>query len=539
MATVLIAIFCVFWVSFRLPEPSFLLVDPDGGHQLAGANQILFGEHPFIHFRSTYGPLVFYASALSQILSGKRIIGEMILLVVGYSIAYVLLFRLLWLASGRLSISIVFTLLGLTLIPRIYKYYIVLGPVMSLFAAWSYVERPSRRSLWFLALEIAITGLFRPDFGVYSALCGIVVVGLRPTPKLLVKIQRLSVFVGAIIVCASPWLIWSLLNGGLGNYFYDSTFGAVNHAVGLSLPLPGFKGDGSLISPENAVFVVSRFFYALPVVSIFVAILRRNQMTEEERRKILATAILAQAALLQASHRADYGHLLQAIPVSFVLCAWLTGVAISLLQSGSFWQRRYAVAGLGTLVGIAATFIFITTSLSMWPRFDLYSLQDNLRIYSGSTQTFLNYVEQKDPDNWHIKAIRYTQRCTSSSQRILALPFLTSLYYLADRPFGGGQMLLAPGYFSTKNDQVRMVKRMSDEKVSLVIDIKDFVYDNREDRKVKKYASLVFDYLEKNFIEVKKIDPAVVKVNREQIPVLSTNRAIEVSCPIEYSKDRI
>lgn len=516
IVTVLIAILCLVWVSFKLPEPSIFMLDPNGKQHLAGANQILFGEHPFIDFRSTYGPLVFYTSAVGQILSGKRIIGEIILWLIGYVIAYVLLFRLLWQASGKLLIAILFTILALILIPKIHKYYIVLGPVISLCAAWIYVEKPSRKSLWLLSLAIAITGLFRPDFGVYSALSGAAVVGLRPAPKLSVRIQRLLNFAGAIIACASPWLIWALVNGGLINYFYDSTFGAVNHAVGLSLPIPGFKGDGSLISPENGLFILFRFFYALPVFSILVSILRYKYMSEEERRKIVCTAILAQGALLQGSHRADYEHFLQAIPISFVLCAWLTGLAISQLYSRSRWQRRYAVIGLSTFAGIAATFIFITTSIGSLPHPNLSSLLENIRVYSGSHQAFLEYVEQKDPANrWYPQAMQYVQSCTKPSERILALPFIPILYYLTDRPFGGGQMFLAPGYFSTKNDQIKMVTTMSNEEIAVAIDLPDFGYDNREDRKVKSYAPIVFDYLNQNFTEVGRFGPAVVKVSRE------------------------
>lgn len=146
LLTAFVAILCLIWISFKLPDPSIFMVDPNGKQHLAGANQILEGEHPFIYFRSTYGPLVFYASAVGQILSGKRIIGEIILWLIGYAIAYVLLFRLLWLASGKRSVAIIFTILALIVIPKIHKYYIVLGPVISLYAAWLYVEKPSRKS---------------------------------------------------------------------------------------------------------------------------------------------------------------------------------------------------------------------------------------------------------------------------------------------------------------------------------------------------------------------------------------------------------
>lgn len=528
---VLISLFSILWISFKLPAPITFLTDADGGHQLAGATQILFGEHPFIDWRSTYGPLTFYASALAQVLAGKHIIGEMMLILVGYVLAYMLLFKLLWLAGGRLSVAVIFTLLALILMPRMYKYYIVLGPILSLWAAWSHVEKPGLRSFWLLSLAIAITGLFRFDFGVYSALCGAVVVGSRPAPQFLVRIKRLIGLAATVVACASPWLIWAWLKGGLDNYFHDTLFGAFGIAIGMSLPFPRFQGDGPLISSANGIFALFIFFCALPAISIFVIILRRNRITAEEQLKMVSATILAQATLIQAVYRPDYLHLLQGIPISFILCAWLAGQAIIQLQSGSYWQRGYVAIGLGMFASLAAISIFLTTSLGMWPSLDLLALSEKLHVYAGSREDFFDYIAQKSPEHWYLHSMQYIRGCTQPSQRILALPLLTTFYYLTDRPFGGGQMALAPGFFSTTQDQIKMVKRMSTEEIPLVIDQSDFVLDGREDRRVENFAPIVFDYLDENFIEVGRFGSLVAKVRRDMLPDSTSLRAVGVLCP--------
>jgi hypothetical protein len=89
-------------------------------------------------------------------------------------------------------------------------------------------------------------------------------------------------------------------------------------------------------------------------------------------------------------------------------------------------------------------------------------------------------------------------------------------------------MLLAPGYFSTSNDQLRMIERMNQQKVAMTIEIPGYRYDNRNDRQIEHYAPLVTAYLRKNFAEVKQIGSVVLSANRN----LDTN----ISACIDTSK---
>jgi hypothetical protein len=512
----LVALLSLLWISFKTPDPLFFMADPDGGHQLAGANQILlFGEHPFIDFRSTYGPLVFYMSALGQLLSGGRIIGEILLLIIGYTIAYVLLFKLLWKASRRLEVALFFTALALFLIPRIYKYYIVLGPVLVLFLAWNYIEKPSKISLWLMAFAIAVTGLFRPDFGLYSAVCGIVTVASRPAPMRTVIAKRLLSLIGAIVACASPWLLWALFNNGLGNYFYDSLLGAPRHAAGLALPTVNLQLEGSLFSPENGKFLLLKFFWLQAILLTVFLIVRRKHFVEQAWRQIFSTSVLASLAMIQASHRADYSHLLQAIPISLVLCAWLVGLAIDQLRKNSNLQRFFAALGLSTLTAISVLLISLNWQINSSTQFNPSHLLDSFQVYSRSKESFLNEMEEKYPGNWYSATVQHIKTCTQPSQRILAIPFLTTLYYLSDRGFGSGQMLFAPGYFSTSNDQLRSIERMNQQEVAMTIEIPGYKYDNRDDRQIEQYIPLVAHYLRKNFVEIEQIKPVVISANRD------------------------
>ncbi len=392
----LITVLCVLWIGGRLPDPAVFLADPDWGHQTAGANQILLGEHPFIDFRSTYGPLTFYASALAHVLSGGRVVGEMALVVLGYALAYVLLFRLMRIAAHTARVAWPVTVAALILMPRLYKYYIVLAPALTLTAAWAHVDRPGGRTVWALGFAIALAGLFRPDFGAFAALTGIAAVALRPAPGPAVRLWRILGLLGAVLACATPWLLWVGVRGGLGEYIADSIVGAPRHAAGMALPLPVLHGPESTHAGATALLAAFVFFAVLPLAAVVVLLFRRVAVDVGERARVLTLVVLAQATLLQAAHRSEVQHLLQAIPASFVLVAWLIGVAAGFLAAaivGALLQilvfRRMEGQELRqTMVTIGISIVMADLMLAIWTG-ETYQFEPPDWLYGGTPLPFV------------------------------------------------------------------------------------------------------------------------------------------------------
>jgi len=202
----------------RTPIPEVVLVDADAGHQLAGAQQIQFGEHPFVDFRSTYGPLTFYASYAAQSIGGGTIAAELLLCALGYSAAFLLIFLTARQMSGN-TIALIITALAVVQLPRFYKYYIYLGPALVLFCTSLYIRQPRATRLALLAIAVTITGLYRPDEGAYAFCAALIAV-------LIVEkswVRALIVLPGLILAAASPWLIFLIARGALGKYIADST----------------------------------------------------------------------------------------------------------------------------------------------------------------------------------------------------------------------------------------------------------------------------------------------------------------------------
>ncbi len=190
-------------VVMRTPKPDYVLSDPDAGIQFAGAGQIEFGEHPFIDFRSTYGPLTFYASFVAQRIGGGTIAAELLLCALAYSVAFLLLFFCAREMGGTL-IGLICTALALAILPRFYKYYIFLGAALVMASLLGYIRRPGRGRLALLAGTTAIAGLYRPEQGMYAFVSGVTAILIveRSARRALVE------FPAMIVAVASPWLIF-------------------------------------------------------------------------------------------------------------------------------------------------------------------------------------------------------------------------------------------------------------------------------------------------------------------------------------------
>ena len=121
----------VGFLLINTPPAWYYLLDPDQGYQLAVADQILRGFHPFVDvLGSNYGPLVFYLSAFGQLVSDGRLIGEIALVISGYAAGYFLLFGITLQSTKSRWLSFSLLAFALLLMPRFYKYYVVLGPAV-------------------------------------------------------------------------------------------------------------------------------------------------------------------------------------------------------------------------------------------------------------------------------------------------------------------------------------------------------------------------------------------------------------------------
>jgi len=522
----------MFWILVRLPLPSQVLMDADGGYQLAGATQILMGEHPFADFEATYGPFAFYASALAQALSGNRFIGEIILVILSYAVAYAILAKLIYRVTANPMIVLFFGAMALAAIPRLYKYYLVLGPVLVLWAAWNYIEKPVKINMVLTALAVTITGLFRSDFGVYCFISGGLAVFIHPSFKE-GGFKRVFVFSGLIILFATPYMIFLFLNGGLINYFHDMLIGGPKFAIGMSLPFPAFNRNQGIFSIANLKTLVEIFYFSLPPVLFMSLALWWKNMKDVERKMILVATVLYSFSLIQAFYRAEYLHLLQAIALAFLLTAWLVNKLLMNVLSFRLSDRRISMFHLICLIVVFGGVLLpaFLVPQSGWPKIDVRGIPEKLTQYTLPKDQMLANVN-KNSHAWYPEMMTYIRRCTNEDQRLMALPALTTFYYFTDRLFAGGQAGIVSGYFVTFADQERIVDKMSQQDIPLILYVPNFQSDNQEERKFEVVAPIVASYIDKNYAAIERTDDALLLLRRDLKIEKQSGDLSDFSCPV-------
>ena len=505
---VTVFLFCAVSITLIVPTPVQLIQDQDWSHQLAGANQILKGEHPFSDFLATYGPLTFYASALAQTLSGTRVLGEIVLIVAGFSVAYTLLFWIMCSITQEKVLAFVLLIILIILIPRLYKYYIVLGPALTMFWFWDYLECPKRTKFCLVALGVVMTGLFRPDFGIYMVICIAITLLARPVINMRQRFFDLLCLACIILIFAFPWLALLSIKGGLSDYIYASTINAASHASGMSLPLTASE---NMFSKEYIQFLVKIAFNFIPGISLILFVRRKNSMDLTTRSRLLAIIIAAQLTLIQGLHRSDWGHFLQSIPMTFVLLAYLIKQAILSVSRKNIF---FPFIGLGTSIGLLVAMVLF--SLPAWGNISIKDTWQSLKSYDLPRAQFVNSLIQKYPENEILQVMDFIRNCTSPGEKLIAWPYLLDFYYYTDRPLGSRYIGLSPGFFSAQKYQMRAIKELADEEVRF------FIYRpitfTATAINISDYVPLIAKYLDQTYIPLRQYGDITIYVRHNTKP---------------------
>lgn len=496
----------VFWlggfclISFyaalcRYPASAALLYDPDGGYQLAGAMMITHGLQPFVDFFDVYGPLVYYTSALSQWIFQERVIGELLLCVIGYTLAHVVFFLLARKLLKSNAAAGLIGILALMLIPRHYKYYILLFPLASLATLFYYQNNPTVKRLWLLSAVVALTGLFRPDFGGYCALTSIMAIALCP-PSGSNRIRGVGTFVLATVACALPWLAWISLNGGLGDYFFYSTVEAMRTADKLDLPLPSFGGSPFSPTVANLQALSFRLCLAAPTVMAFYLWRRWSDLSPATKRHLPALIIFAQLTLFQSLHRSDWGHLIQCIAGVLLCAAWL------LVDVGRCYHQKKgsAMTGLHFSAGGAGCFaalLIVCTFFATWqdararitsPR----TLWATVKLYCQPKPEIIQQVLATDPNHEAARILSLIRSC-STGGTLIVLPANPQFSYFSDMDLTCGMLAVLPGYFDALTDQQKMIAEIKAGNTGLAVVQEGNRIDGAEERMLENYARPLID----------------------------------------------
>ncbi len=493
------------------PSPLAFLTDPDQGFQLVNAQKVLLGQHPFINFNTgVYGPLIPYISALGQWLSDCRLIGEITVTITGYSVGYGILFYLTWRLTGSWAASFIALGFMLLLLPRFYKYYIVLGPALFLLALYHFQGTGRRRVLW-LAAATVVMGLYRFDFGAYGVLVGSLAV-LTSRSDLSEKKygQELTAFLTIGVAFTGCWLLFVALHAPLQETL-RLTFAIVSGAAtGLTLPLPAFDTDQGW-SRNNALCLAFLLSLCMPVILLLYWLRWRSLLRSPVKQFIPLAAVFAGLVFVQATHRTDIPHVLQVLPVQIPLIAWLGSQVWRMTQ----WQQPVrwvppivilsaAVAVVLPMSPVTAEGLSLTRFRDWVANLDIYSLnRDSLRLY------YAQFLEGTD-DAWRIQVIQFVYDHTQATEAVAFLPYMPQGYYFAERDYATPTVHYYPGMPNSPEVQAEYIRSFQKRGVNVVVDIPGWRYDDDPQRDIRYYFPALMRYIEQHYPFCKKVGPAVI-----------------------------
>lgn len=469
-----------FFVLAYAPSVGEILENRDLGVHLARAVQIDVGRHPFIDYPGgVYGPLVFYASFLAQVLSGWRLFGEVALDVCGYALAYAFLYAVFLRVGKSRTIALAALVAGALLLPRFYKYYIVLGPALYLFALESGCRRGFRLpALVGMAAASCVAGFFRLDFGAYAVLASLVVFALAAAGGT-GFLRSAALYLLACLVLASPFLAALVLSTDPLRVAGD-TLGLVRGAK---------EGLGRALDPElldGLPLVQARFQVAfwgarlLPWSLIAVAVIRRRRFTSPSTRTfVVGSSLFTGLVFLQATHRVDPQHLLQVLPPCLVLLAWIA---------------KNVAAALPRVPGrVAACALFAVPVVLLGDqrqRYDELPRWGELTAKLGEYE--LSRAELRSADTWERPVATWMTISSwivdhvPEGENVLVVPYRPQVYYLCERGYGTRFGWLTPGLFGGRFSEERFIESLANTPV--VVDEVGYAFDSDPARGARSFA---------------------------------------------------
>jgi hypothetical protein len=504
------SLFIIAFIIINAPSLRQILFDPDQGTSLAIAQQISEGKHPFIDIhRLNFGPLVYYLSAIGQVLTGFRLIGEIGIETTGYFFSYLLLLLLLFKITKNHPLSLFLLFFSIILMPRFYKYYIVLGPVIFLSALWLYLENNSLKNKILLGVSAVVTGFFRYDFGFYVCLVVLLSVLIGRDRNKKEKIRELIPLYLTIAVPVLVWFSFIAIKHNMGKFFNDIFRTVIGVSSGMSKPLPLFNFSQAFYSEYNLFSFLFWTFLLIPLLTTMYLLLIKDHIHIKERKFIFLASLFCALVYIQALHRTSIHHFLQVIPISFLLLGWM------IKKIGEFGIKKLpklsgSILILFLLMGIAAVNLFHYKYFQSF-KSKFINVSKNFHTYFMDRKSIRAALQEEMDENertWTSEVVCFINNNSTSKESVLFIPFHPQLYYFSERNFSTPFGWFFPGFFSDSNDQIEFSKKLDDTK--FIVDLPEFGFDRKSERSAHKFMPFVMKYIYENYQIIRRVGPAVI-----------------------------
>ncbi len=438
---------------------------------LAGAQQMLFGDWPTRDFLDPGLPFMYAASAGAQLVFGRNLFAEAMLVSGAFGLAAALTAAAVRQLTGSLAAGVVAAAFEIAIFPLNYSYPKILlyaaGPVIM----WSYVRRPSLTRMVALAAFVAVAFLFRHDHGAYLGCGAALAVAFATGTGIHRRLRtRIGVFVALVGLGLLPYVLYLAVNGGVLTYVERGLAFSASESERTTLMIPRLSAGAGL--DQNSVAFLYYLFCLLPFAAagFLLAQLREPnwRVTAARVVPLIAIAILVNRGFLRD---ALTNRLPDAIVPALLLAAWLTAT-----RHASTRRGRVAIGAVATLL-VATSAIAVAEVGHTSEQLNRASLFGGLRrlperFADRSAELHERFTVRQMPAGpvpALLPLFDYVDRCTTPAHRLLLPGFIPEVAFYAQRPFAGGRSSFFPGIFTTAADQAFTEDRLSRETVAAAI----------------------------------------------------------------------
>jgi len=489
---------------------------------LAAAQQMRLGEWPTRDFADPGMPLMYAASAAAQIVCGRSLFAEAMLIAIAYGVTSSLVVIAAWRASRSLVVAGLACGLCVIAFPMPASYPRALLYVLGPLAIWAWARQPTGLRLFVIALVVGVAYLFRQEHGLNLGLAALVTVALAPGATRVMKTRLVTLCV-LILLVLLPYAIYIQRSQGIFSAAWSAWEFSQREADRTELHLAAY-GSGD----EVRLYYL---FQALPLIAAALVAMdvRRGRIDDA----LMGAPLVVLAFLANMNFLRDplAVRLPDAIVPAALVSAWLAGRA---LRVPSLPLRSLALTAAAALVFVAASSVVVVgrtrehlarTNLSL----GLSSLPQLMR--DRTAQLKARYDRRQLPDGRILSLVGlfdYLDRCTTPSHRLLVAGNAPEIFVYAQRPFAAGHSTFLEGYYQSEADQQRMIDRAEQQVVAFAVMLSD------QESSFRSTAPGLSAFVDANFRPLTEIptgsDRTVSVLVRSGLPPLHADAATGWPC---------
>jgi hypothetical protein len=507
LPVVLLFLFLSSWLfRFNDPNGSFAQLTDDHYFYLVRGWQILFGDMPVRDFVDHGAPLYYYVAAAVQWLGGRGSMSEIVFSVTLLSIGSVLTGWLAARASGSVLLGAAVAIGQILMAPRFYNYPKILVYTAAIPVLWAFLDRPTRRRAFWVALVTAVGFLFRHDHGAFVGVGMAVALLCVPALSLGARLRLALIYAGLVLALLAPYLLFIQVNGGFGQYIRQASAWAARDRGRAPVVFPGLfdypygndETAAAQTTPGRAIASmrdnhIAWMYYgelALPLAALLVLTLSTQgfrgppgRVWPHAQAKIAIVAVLGlvlDIGFLRSPLEARLAD--PSVPLA-ILLAWLCAAAVAACRPGAPFRPALARARRPlalAVVAVAASLVVVFTvglSRDFRERLDSATMLEGPWTAVRRADYMRTVLQQVWPleriatpqDEGPLRLAFYLRYCVKPSDRVLMQPYLPQVLALAERAFAGGHADLRPGFFTTDDAQLLTIARLQRQSVPVVV----------------------------------------------------------------------